>query len=254
MGHAGFMDLGAYTSASVAVFWLPGAHPFVQLLAGILVGGGECAILGYFIGFTCLRLNGDYLGMVTLGFGEIIRITILNIDAVGGARGMIDIPQFTNIGWVILCALLTILFVKRLRDGRHGRAMLAIKENEMAANLMGISPIAIKVKAFALSSFMAGMAGSLFAHSEGYLSTQTFTFTKSFEVIAMNVIGGLGSISGAIMGGAILTLLPEGLRKLQDFTGVDLRMLIYAFTMVLIMILRPQGILGTKEWKWLSSK
>jgi len=147
-----------------------------------------------------------------------------------------------------------VLFVKRLRDGRHGRAMLAIKENEMAANLMGISPIAIKIKAFALSSFMAGMAGALFAHSEGYLSTQTFTFVKSFEVIAMNVIGGLGSISGAIMGGAILTLLPEVLRKLQDFTGVDLRMLIYAFTMVLIMILRPQGILGTKEWKWLSSK
>lgn len=254
MGHAGFMALGAYTSASVSVFLLPGAHPMVHLVAGIVIGGGLCALLGYFIGYTCLRLSGDYLGMVTMGFGEIIRIVILNVDAVGGARGMIDIPQYTNIGWVMLFALVTVLFVKRLRDGRHGRAMLAIKENEMAANLMGISPIAIKIKAFALSSFMAGMAGALFAHSEGYLSTQTFTFVKSFEVIAMNVIGGLGSISGAIMGGAILTLLPEVLRKLQDFTGVDLRMLIYAFTMVLIMILRPQGILGTKEWKWLSSK
>jgi branched-chain amino acid transport system permease protein len=132
--------------------------------------------------------------------------------------------------------------------------MLAIKENEMAANMMGINPLNIKVKAFVISSFIAGIAGSFFAHSEGYLSTQTFTFVKSFEVIAMNVIGGLGSLTGAILGAGILTVLPEALRKLQDITGVDLRMIIYALTMILIMILRPQGLMGNREWKWLSSK
>jgi branched-chain amino acid transport system permease protein len=254
MGHAGFMAIGAYTSASVVFFLLPSAPFFVQLIAGALAAGLFAGLVGFFIGISSLRLNGDYLGMVTLGFSEIIRIVLLNIDAVGGARGFSDIPVYMNLGSVLLITVITIMVIKRIRDGRLGRAMLAIKENEMAANMMGINPLSIKVKAFVISSFMAGMAGSFFAHSEGYLSTQTFSFAKSFEVIAMNVVGGLGSLSGAVLGAGILTVLPEALRKVQDITGVDLRMVIYALTMVLIMILRPQGLMGNKEWKWLSSK
>jgi len=254
MGHAGFMAIGAYTSASVVTFLLPDAPFIFQLLAGSLAAGVFSALIGFLIGTSCLRLAGDYLGMVTLGFGEIIRIVLLNVDAVGGARGMTDIPVYMNLGSVFLLAIITIIVIKRIRDGRLGRAMLAIKENEMAANMMGINPLEIKVKAFVISSFLAGMAGSFFAHSEGYLSTQTFTFVKSFEVIAMNVVGGLGSLSGAILGAGILTVLPEALRTVQDITGVDLRMIIYALTMILIMILRPQGLMGNKEWKWLSSK
>ena len=254
MGHAGFMAIGAYTSASVVSFLMP-QSPFVfQLMVGSLSAGLFAALIGLMIGSSCLRLAGDYLGMVTLGFGEIIRIILLNIDAVGGARGMTDIPVYMNLGSVFLLTIITILVIKRIRDGRLGRAMLAIKENEMAANMMGINPLNIKLRAFVISSFMAGVAGSFFAHSEGYLSTQTFTFVKSFEVIAMNVVGGLGSLTGAIMGAGILTVLPEGLRVVQDVTGVDLRMIIYALTIILIMILRPQGIMGNKEWKWLSSK
>lgn len=254
MGHAGFMAIGAYTSASIVMFLLPTAPFYVQMLVGSLSAGLIAAIIGFLIGVSSLRLNGDYLGMVTLGFSEIIRIVLLNIDAVGGARGMTDIPQYSNLGSVMLLAVIVVLVIKRIRDGRLGRAMLAIKENEMAANMMGINPLAIKVKAFVISSFIAGIAGSFFAHSEGYLSTQTFTFVKSFEVIAMNVIGGLGSLSGAILGAGILTVLPEALRKVQDITGIDLRMIIYALTMILIMILRPQGLMGNREWKWLSSK
>lgn len=254
MGHAGFMAIGAYTSASVVTFLLPEAPFVVQLFVGSLCAGLFSAVIGLMIGSSCLRLAGDYLGMVTLGFGEIIRIILLNIDAVGGARGMTDIPVYMNLGSVFLLTIVTILVIKRIRDGRLGRAMLAIKENEMAANMMGINPLNIKLRAFVISSFMAGVAGSFFAHSEGYLSTQTFTFVKSFEVIAMNVVGGLGSITGAIMGAGILTVLPEGLRVVQDVTGIDLRMIIYALTIILIMILRPQGIMGNKEWKWLSSK
>lgn len=254
MGHAGFMAIGAYTSASVVTFLLPQAPFVIQLFVGSLCAGLFAAVIGLMIGSSCLRLAGDYLGMVTLGFGEIIRIILLNIDAVGGARGMTDIPVYMNLGSVFLLTILTILVIKRIRDGRLGRAMLAIKENEMAANMMGINPLNIKLRAFVISSFMAGVAGSFFAHSEGYLSTQTFTFVKSFEVIAMNVVGGLGSITGAIMGAGILTILPEGLRVVQDVTGIDLRMIIYALTIILIMILRPQGIMGNKEWKWLSSK
>jgi branched-chain amino acid transport system permease protein len=254
MGHAGFMAIGAYISASIVTFLLPNAPFIVQLIAGALAAGTCAALIGAFIGMSCLRLAGDYLGMVTLGFGEIIRIVLLNIDAIGGARGMTDIPVFMNLGSVFLLTILTVLMIKRIRDGRLGRAMLAIKENEMAANMMGINPLSIKLKAFVISSFLAGMAGSFFAHSEGYLSTQTFTFAKSFEVIAMNVVGGLGSLSGAILGAGILTVLPEALRKVQDLTGIDIRMVIYALTMVLIMILRPQGLMGNREWKWLSSK
>jgi branched-chain amino acid transport system permease protein len=257
MGHAGFMALGAYGSASFMMFVLPQETPFVfKLISGVLVGGGLAGIIGYFIGYSSLRLAGDYLGMVTLGFGEIIRIAILNIDAVGGARGMIDIPQFTNLFSVLFFSSLSVLLVKHIRDSRYGRTMFAIKENEIAAQMMGINPTEIKVKAFVFSSFMAGVAGALFAHSEGYLSTQTFSFVKSFEIIAMNVIGGLGSISGAIIGGALLTVLPEGFRVLQDFTGIDLRMIIYALTITLIMIFLPQGLMGSragkvKEFKWL---
>lgn len=254
MGHAGFMAIGAYTSASVVMFMLPNAPFIVQLLLGSLAAGIVAGAVGFLIGTSCLRLAGDYLGMVTLGFGEIIRIMLLNIEAVGGARGMTDIPVYMNLGSVFLLSIITILVIKRVRDGRLGRAMLSIKENEMAANMMGINPLNIKVKAFVISSFFAGLAGSFFAHSEGYLSTQTFTFVKSFEVIAMNVVGGLGSLSGAIMGAGILTVLPEGLRVVQDITGIDLRMIIYAITIILIMILRPQGLMGNKEWKWLSSK
>jgi branched-chain amino acid transport system permease protein len=254
MGHAGFMAIGAYSSASVVTFLLPDAPFVIQMIVGSLTAGLFAAIVGFIIGISCLRLAGDYLGMVTLGFGEIIRIVLLNIDAVGGARGMTEIPVFMNIGSVFLFTIIMILIIKRIRDGRLGRAMLAIKENEMAANMMGINPLNIKIRAFVISSFMAGMAGSFFAHSEGYLSTQTFTFVKSFEVIAMNVVGGLGSLSGAIMGAGILTILPEGLRVVQDVTGIDLRMIIYALTIILIMILRPQGLMGNKEWKWLSSK
>lgn len=254
MGHAGFMAIGAYISASVVMFLLPNAPFFVQLIVGSLAAGIVAGAVGFLIGTSCLRLAGDYLGMVTLGFGEIIRIMLLNIEAVGGARGMTDIPVYMNLGSVFLLSIVTILVIKRVRDGRLGRAMLSIKENEMAANMMGINPLNIKVKAFVISSFFAGLAGSFFAHSEGYLSTQTFTFVKSFEVIAMNVVGGLGSLSGAIMGAGILTVLPEGLRVVQDITGIDLRMIIYAITIILIMILRPQGLMGNKEWKWLSSK
>jgi branched-chain amino acid transport system permease protein len=254
MGHAGFMAIGAYTSASVVTFLLPDAPFVMQLFAGALAAGLIAGLVGFFIGISCLRLAGDYLGMVTLGFGEIIRIMILNIEAVGGARGMTDIPVYMNLGSVFLLTIVTILIIMRIRDGRLGRAMLSIKENEMAANMMGINPLNIKVKAFVISSFFAGLAGSFFAHSEGYLSTQTFTFVKSFEVIAMNVVGGLGSLSGAIMGAGILSILPEGLRVVQDITGIDLRMIIYALTIILIMILRPQGLMGNKEWKWLSSK
>lgn len=254
MGHAGFMAIGAYASAATIFYGFPHAAPLLQLIIGVLVGALSASFAGLVIGVPCLRLRGDYLGMTTLGFGEIIRVVLLNVDAVGGARGMTDIPQFMNLGWVFAIMGVSVLVIKRVRDGRFGRAMFAIRENEIAAHMMGISLTNIKVKAFVLSSAFAGIAGACFAHSEGYLSTQTFTFVKSFEIIAMNVIGGLGSLSGAILGGMILSVMPEALRKLQDFTGVDLRMIIYSLMMILIMITKPQGILGQKEWKWLSSK
>lgn len=256
MGHAGFMSVGAYAAAFVTSQiqvghpdWL--ANPVLAPLlfvTALLAGGLLAAVVGYGVGLPSLRLKGDYLAIVTLGFGEIIRVVLLNIDAVGGARGMTGIPALSDFGWVYSGVLLTVFVIWRLIGSAHGRALLAVREDEIAAEAMGVDTTQAKVRAFVIGSFFAGIAGGLFAHYLRYLNPQTFDFNKSFEIIIMVVLGGMGSITGSILAAIFLTVIREALRALQEWTHVDFRMVIYSLVLIGVMLSRPNGLLGTKEW------
>jgi branched-chain amino acid transport system permease protein len=253
IGHAGFMAVGAYASAMftlklgqpLAASWhflpAPVAEGLVLLMA-LVAGGLLAAVAGWIVGLPSLRLRGDYLAIVTLGFGEIIRVLILNIDAIGAARGLPGIPQYSTFFWVFGCAVLVIVVARRVATSTHGRALFAIRDDEVAAEALGVDTTRYKVIAFVLGAFFAGVAGGLFAHFLSYLNPSSFTFLKSIEVIAMVVLGGMGSISGSVLAAIILTLLPEVLRSVKE-----LRMVIYSLMLIVLMITRPQGLLGTHE-------
>jgi branched-chain amino acid transport system permease protein len=251
IGHAGFMAVGAYASAAYTVYAVPllfgpqyasnGWLTAAAFLLAILVGGLVAAAAGFLVGLPSMRLRGDYLAIVTLGFGEIIRVAILNIDAVGGARGFAGIPQRTNLAWVLAGAWLTFAVIRNLMRSYHGRALLAIREDEIAAEALGVPTTRYKVTAFVIGAFFAGTAGALFSHYT-YLHTNSFTFMKSIEVIIMIVLGGMGSLTGSILGAILLTALPELLR----FASAQ-RLIIYSLLLIVLMIARPQGILGRRE-------
>jgi branched-chain amino acid transport system permease protein len=252
LGQAGFMAVGAYVAASVNVFLLSSLHgsPFgdqLALVISLMVAAVASGFAGYLVGLPTLRLRGDYLAIVTLGFGEIIRVIILNIQAVGGARGFINIPNSTSAFLVIFILAFCVLLTHRFVMASQGRALLAIRENEIAAEAMGVDTTSYKVGAFVVSSAVAGVAGGLFAHYLSYINPSSFDFMKSVEIVIMVVLGGMGSVSGAILAAFILTFLPEALRPLQDLTHVDLRMVIYSLLLILMMLIRPQGIFGRQE-------
>jgi branched-chain amino acid transport system permease protein len=192
-------------------------------------------------------LKGDYLAIVTLGFGEITRVLILNIDAVGGPRGIPGIPKYTGVGWVAVVAFLCVISVQRIMRSAHGRALLAVREDEIAAEAMGINTTRYKVKAFVIGAFFAGVAGGLFGHFLTYLNPQTFDFNRSFEIITMVVLGGMGSTTGAVAAAVFLTFLREMLRPLQEITKLDFRMVFYSLMLVVLMLTRPKGFFGTTE-------
>jgi branched-chain amino acid transport system permease protein len=261
IGHAGFMAMGAYGSAMFSLHvgrhWvaaLAGAgvpEPLAQgaaLFVALVLGGLLAAAAGYLVGLPSLRLRGDYLAIVTLGFGEIIRVLITNIDAVGAARGLPGIPAWANFFWVGMGVTAVIVASINLAHSTHGRALFAIRDDEVAAEALGVNTTAYKVLAFVLGAFFAGVAGGLFAHYLSYLNPNSFTFIKSIEVIAMVVLGGMGSVSGSVLAAIVLTLLPEVLRPVKDY-----RMVIYSLMLIILMITRPQGLLGSRElsWRWL---
>jgi branched-chain amino acid transport system permease protein len=252
LGHAGFMAVGAYTSASVDVFLMGPMHGTflgdqAALIISLLAAAFASGLVGYLVGLPSLRLKGDYLAIVTLGFGEIIRVVILNIQAVGGARGFIGIPNTTTAFLVAFVLAACVLATHRFILSTHGRALLAIRENEIAAEAMGVNTTHYKVQAFVVSSAAAGVAGGLFAHYLSFINPSSFDFMKSVEIVIMVVLGGMGSVSGSILAAFILTFLPEALRPLQQWTGVDLRMVIYSLLLILMMLLRPKGIFGRRE-------
>ncbi len=256
MGHAGFMAVGAYVSCVLSTTVFPdgtllGLPSMIAqpLLFGVVlgVGGLAASIAGYVVGLPSLRLKGDYLAIVTLGFGEIIRVLILNIQFVGGARGMPGIPKWTSFGWVFSAAVLCVFLIWRLMHSRHGRAFLAVREDEVAAEAMGVNTTKAKVRAFVIGAFFAGVAGGLFGHYLTYLNPQTFDFNRSFEIIIMVVLGGMGSLTGSVMAAIFLTVLREALRPLQELTQVDLRMIIYSLSLIVLMLTRPNGFLGSRE-------
>jgi branched-chain amino acid transport system permease protein len=233
MGHAGFMSLGAYTAAIMSLHF--NAPFFVAILAGAMVA----ASFGFLIGIPTLRLDGDYLAMVTIGFAEIIRVFFLNFDMGGKAVGLSGIPRHTTFTIVWLIVIVVIVLNTKLLSSRVGRSLYAIRENEIAAESCGINTTRMKVLSFTVGSFLGGLGGGLYAHYMYYINPQDFGFMKSIEILNMVVLGGMGSIPGTILGAVILTLAPEMLRIVAEY-----RLLFYGALLVILMIFRPNGLLG----------
>ncbi len=236
MGHAGFMSLGAYTSAILSV------HYGVPFLLALLAGASMAALFGFLIGLPTLRLEGDYLAMVTIGFGEIVRVFFLNFEPGGKAVGFSGIAQSTTFTTVWLIVIVVILLNTRLLYSRTGRALYAIRENEIAAESCGVNITYLKVLAFTAGAFLGGLGGGLFAHYMYFIEPGNFNFMKSIEFLNMVVLGGMGSIPGTIVGAVIITLMPELLRMAH--LPSEYQLLFYGALLVLLMIFRPNGLLG----------
>ena len=236
LGHAGFMSIGAYVSA---VLTQKAGMPFI---VSIFIAAIIACVFAALIGYPTLKLTGDYFAITTLAFCEIIRIIIMNIDAVGGARGFTGIPKETNFTIAFLFMVITVIVIYNIIHSSQGRAMLSVRENEIAAESMGINAFKYKMIAFIIGAFFAGLAGGLYAHYMGYIQPASFDFNKSIDYLTFVVFGGMGSLSGSIIATIVLTFLPELLRGLGEF-----RMLIYPLALIILMIFRPQGLLGDKE-------
>ena len=252
LGHAGFMSVGAF-SGIIMSGWLLNAFQMenetMRLVLAMLTGGVCAAIAGVLIGIPVLRLRGDYLAIITLGFGEIIRITLNNIDDVlgfklfYGSKGLKNIPKYSNFTNVFICVVITCFLIHTMMKSRHGRAVLAIRDNEIAAESCGIQTTYYKVMAFAFSAAFAGMAGGLYACYIGVLTPSTFGFMKSIEILVMVVLGGMGSMLGSILSATVLTILPEATRSFDSY-----RMVVYSLVLILMMIFRPGGLLGSYDF------
>jgi branched-chain amino acid transport system permease protein len=273
LGHAGFMLAGGYTAAwltfygGIHLFGVKGAYGGflgsgqLLFLASCLFGGVVAAVLGVVVGLPSLRLRGDYLAIVTLGFGEIVsrlvqitarqptsvedvkRQSMLELaNNLGGSENFSQIPSYTTLFFVYVFAFTLIVFAYRLKYSSKGRGLLAVRENEIAAEAMGVDTTRAKVVAFVFSAFWGGVGGALYAHQIGTLNPAELSFQKSIDFVLIVVIGGMGSITGVVLGAAILVILPELAREFADY-----RMIAYALALIVVMILRPQGIMGVKE-------
>lgn len=246
LGHAGFMAVGAYTSALImkAASGAGIAFPFALIAAGLVA-----ALFGLLIGIPALRLKGDYLAILTLGFGEIIRVVLLNIDNVlgfkltNGAAGLQKIPKTTTFLITFIFVGITCFVIHTMMKSRHGRAILSIRENEIAAESCGINTTYYKTLGFVVSAFFAGIAGGLYAGNIGILNPSAFGFMKSIEILVMVVLGGMGSMFGSVFSATVLTALPEMLRSFAAY-----RMVAYSLVLVIVMIFKPSGLMGTYDF------
>ena len=236
LGHSGFMAIGAYTSAYLST------TTNIPFLVSILIGALLATVIGFIVGLPTLKLKGDYFAIATLGICEIIRVLITNINALGGARGLSSITRETNFTLVYFTMTLTIIIIANILRSSKGRSMVAIRENEIAAEAMGVNTTKYKIMAFLVSVFFAGIAGGLLAHQNGFIQPTAFNFLKSIEILTFVVLGGMGSISGSVIAAVVLTILPEALRSFSD-----LRMIFYSLALIIVMIFRPKGLFGNLE-------
>ena len=261
LGHAGFMSVGGYSCAIFIIRMMPvfdlnmrsfvTGEPMAVVLfvVGVLFGGLMAGLSGLIIGIPALRLKGDYLAIITLGFAEIIRVVMLNIDGVvgfeltGGAKGLTGIPSYTNFLNTFIVVGIVLFLIHTMMKSRHGRAILAIRDTEIAAEATGVNTTYYKTLAFVVSAFFAGVGGALYAGCIGVMAPAKFGFMKSIEILVMVVLGGMGSMLGSVLSATVLTILPEALRAFADY-----RMVVYAVVLILVMIFRPQGLLGTYDF------
>jgi branched-chain amino acid transport system permease protein len=256
LGHAGFMAVGAYTSAVVTTylnthgFAMDGLTGIIGFGIALFVGGVIASLAGLGVGIPSLRLRGDYLAIVTLGFNEIIRVVIQNLDFkiagtdyIGAARGFSVLP-LTTFTWVFIIAAITIFCVENLVNSTYGRGFLAVRDDEVAAEAMGVNTTKFKVRAFVVGAFFAGVGGGLFAHSNFHITPLDFTFLTSIDIVVIVILGGMGSTLGVILAAIVLTTLSELLRSVPEY-----RMIIYSLLLIILMITRPQGLLGPNTTK-----
>ena len=237
LGHAGFMSLGAYAGALFTLNTDMGDLP--SIIAAMLIGGVVAAIFGFLIGVPVLRLQGDYLAIVTLAFGEIIKSVLNSMTFTNGPKGLSKIPLISNYQHytlVFIVTVITILVISNIVDSRHGRAVCSVRDNYIAAESIGVHVSRFKIMAFVVSAFFAGVAGVLYAHNVGIIKPTTFDYNKSIEILVIVVLGGMGSIRGSIIAAVVLTILPEMLR------GADnLRMLLYSIVRIAMMLFNQSG-------------
>ena len=257
LGHAGFMAVGAYAGAifmkstPVAQLLRAGNNAAVipYLIIAVLLSALVAGLFGLLIGIPALRLKGDYLAIITLGFGEIIRVVLTNIDSVlgfkftYGASGLARIPKFTSLNVIFVFTVICLFLIHVFMKSRHGRAVPSIRDNEIAAESVGINTTFYKTTAFVFSAMLAGVAGCLYAGYIGSLYPSTFKFMKSIEILVMVVLGGMGSMLGSVISAIVLTALPEMLRSFSDY-----RMVAYSLALVLMMLFRPKGLMGTYDF------
>lgn len=254
IGHAGFMSLGAYGAAVITTMVFDGKNiPVLAqtpvFLLGLVVGGVVAAFVGALIGLPSLKLKGDYLAIVTLAFGEIVRAILRLIKPIGAARGMIGIPNYSTLAWILLFMTLTLYLLKNLIYSPYGRAFIAIRDNEVAADVMGIDTTKYKITSFCIAAFIAGVAGGLYAHVLAFIQPDSFSFTKSSDFLVFMYAGGSGSLTGSILGATLLTILPEVLRFLSEW-----RIAVYAAVLVIVMLYRSDGLCGGKELPFMRIK
>jgi branched-chain amino acid transport system permease protein len=256
LGHAGFMAVGAYTSAALTLFAGPKILPSLKVLgetgstsvlflAAIIAGGLMASITGLLVGAPSLRLKGDYLAIVTLGFGEIIRVVFRNIPSLGGAIGLNGIPQYTNFFWTFASAAVCIYVVLCMVHSTYGRGFIAVHDDEVASEAMGINTTRYKITAFIVGAFFAGIAGALYSHQITAINPKGFNFILSIEIVVMVILGGMGNTGGVILAAILLTVMPEFLRAINQY-----RMIIYSLLLIILMLTRPQGLFNFRNpWK-----
>ena len=255
LGHAGFMAVGAYAAATMTMFAGPHVLPanapqalqLLWFLLALVAGGLIAALAGILVGAPSLRLKGDYLAIVTLGFGQIIAVVFRNIEPLGGALGLNGIPAYTNLFWAFGAAAVTVYVITTMVNSTYGRGFLATHDDEVAAESMGINTTRYKIVAFVIGAFFAGVAGGLFGHFNLTINPKGFDFNRSIEIVVMVIVGGMGRTGGVILAAVLLTLLPEGLRMLAGSSPSlhwigGARPLLYAILLVGLMLLRPQGL------------
>lgn len=246
VGHAGFMAVGAYVSALLTTKIIPDNLGALVFPLVVLAGGVGAGLVGLLVSVPSFKTRGDYLAIVTLAFNMIVKSVIENIEAIGGPRGIPGIDKLTTLPWTFFWTVLAILVIRNFVYSNFGRGVQSIREDEIASDLMGVNTNKVKLLAFVLSSFFAGVAGALFAHILQFISPKVFDIIKSTDVLIMVYLGGIGSITGSILGATVYTVLLEILRPFGMW-----RMVLMPLMLVLLMIFRPRGIMGMREFRWL---
>lgn len=245
VGHAGFMAVGAYIAALLTMYVFPPAMVKWLFPVTVLAGGIGAGLIGLVVAVPSFKTRGDYLAIVTLAFNMIVKSVIENIEAIGGPRGIPGIDRLTTLPWVFFWTVLAVWCIRNFVYSNYGRGVLSIREDEIASDLMSVNTRQVKLLAFVVSSFFAGVAGALFAHLLQFISPKVFDILKSTDVLIMVYLGGIGSIAGSILGAGIYTVLLEVLRPLGYY-----RMILMPLLLIFLMLYRPRGIMGLREFRW----